>query len=47
MTEKSKPPRIRSEKFDDKGQQKAFLDIPIKGAGQLRKKLGWETVFWV
>lgn len=42
MADKPKPPKVEPSESDDKKRHEAFLDIPIKGAGQLRKKLRWD-----
>lgn len=42
MTDKPKPPKIEPSYSDDKKRHRAFLDIPLKGAGQLRSKLRWD-----
>src|SRR5438105_4476693 len=42
MDDKPKPPIVKSSKSEERKQHDAFLDIPIKGAAQLRKKLKWD-----
>lgn len=42
MTDKPKPPIVQPSETEESKRHKAFLDIPIKGADQLRKKLGWD-----
>lgn len=42
MADKPKAPKVETSKSDAKSEQRQFLDIPIKGAGQLRKKLHWD-----
>lgn len=41
MTDKPRPPKVEPSKSEEKKKHDAFLDIPIKGAAQLRKKLKW------
>jgi hypothetical protein len=43
MTDKPKPPVVEPSKSDEKKRHDAFLDIPLKGAAQLRKKLRWDN----
>lgn len=43
MTNKPKPPVVEPANSDEKKRHDAFLDIPIKGAAQLRKKLRWDN----
>lgn len=42
MTDKPKPPKVEPSKSEEKKRHEAFLDVPIKGAGQLRRKLRWD-----
>lgn len=44
MEKSDKPilPKAEPSESDDKKRHEAFLDIPIKGAGQLRQKLNWD-----
>lgn len=42
MSDKPKPPKVEPSESDGKKRHEAFLDIPIKGAGQLRKRLRWD-----